>query len=98
MVESAKDYADRVLAYCLKATKQILLNDPTLKPLSKTTESFEEPEPKPEVLKASFQEMYNSRFTKATAGEAATQDKIPTVTEYFDGLQREFEGRKPTTK
>ena len=92
MVESATEYADRVLDYCLKATKQIPLNDSTLK-RDIETPIFVEPEPKPEVFAASFNELYKARFT----GVDKT-DSRPTVTEYLDTLMKDCEKDSKSTK
>ena len=80
MVESAKDYAERVLAYCMKATKQIPLNDPSLKQDTK--------KPVSESSKDGFDESFEAMYKMHLTNTEVTGEK-PSITEYLDNLMKE---------
>ena len=81
MTESPEAYADRVLAYCMKATKTVELNDPNLKSKSQAvTKATEEPKINP--IDALFDE-FGQPETKARA-KAVSNNPIDRMFDDFE--------------
>lgn len=69
MEESPEEYAERVLAYCMKATKPIDVHDPALNRIDKAAVT----EPKPDVFDALLK-AYDQPLIKAPAVKPTTQN------------------------